>query len=127
VPDEVNIVKESLVRAAAVSNPDATPLCADFPDPQQPPRNEQLRLVGAGLHHVVRAGHRRPLIAGVPEIIARLGDGTFDAPHAVIRSVASARHGRSRCGPVPSSSWTDQDRIEECGGQHRARHTSVDG
>lgn len=193
------------MRAAAVSNPDATRVCADFPDPQQQPGKEPPALAGAGLHHVVRAGPRggrcgpdrggapgprgsRPVavgtnpvaeaafaalggvgadaaidyvqidslpgtaaslpaalrsrrirltgrgsvskvhtIAEVPEIIARFGDGTFDAPHAVIRSVASARHGRTRGGPARSSSRTDRDRFEECGGRHRARRASVDG
>jgi NADPH:quinone reductase-like Zn-dependent oxidoreductase len=71
------------MRAAVVSNPDATPVCADFPDPEQRPGREPLHLVGAGLHHVVRglASGRHygsnggfPLVPGV-DAVARTGDG----------------------------------------------------
>jgi NADPH:quinone reductase-like Zn-dependent oxidoreductase len=71
------------VRAAVVGTPDATPVYADFPDPEQRPGREPLRLVGAGLHHVVRglaAGRHYgsnggyPLVPGV-DAVARTGDG----------------------------------------------------
>jgi hypothetical protein len=115
----MNIVKESLVRAAIASNPDATPVCADFPDPQQQP--------GAALGAVGADDDAATDYAEVPEITARFGDRTFDAPYTVIRSVGSARHGRTGGGPAPSSSRTDRDRFEECGGRHRAKRASVDG
>ncbi|TQM13606.1 zinc-binding alcohol dehydrogenase family protein [Pseudonocardia kunmingensis] len=71
------------MRAAVISNPAATPICADFPDPEQRSGSEPLRLVGAGLHHVVRAlaagGHydsngAYPLVPGV-DAVARTNDG----------------------------------------------------
>ncbi|WP_199443210.1 hypothetical protein [Umezawaea beigongshangensis] len=83
----------------------------------------RIRLTGSGAGSVSKVR----TIAEVPEIIARFGDGTFDAPYAVIRSVAPARHGCTRGGPAPSSSRTDRDRFEECGGRHRARRAPVDG
>jgi hypothetical protein len=79
----MNFVKESLMRAAVVSNPDTAPVYADFPDPQQQPGKEPLRLVGAGLHHVVRAlavgshygsDDAYPLVSGV-DAVARTGEG----------------------------------------------------
>lgn len=71
------------MRAAVVTAPEATPVCADFPDPQPRPGHEPLRLVGAGLHHVVRgqaAGSHYasdgdyPLVPGI-DAVARTGDG----------------------------------------------------
>src|SRR4051812_48230627 len=71
------------MRAAVVNDPEATPVCADFPEPVGRPGQEPLRLVGAGLHHVVRAlasgGHydsdeAYPLVPGV-DAVARTGDG----------------------------------------------------
>lgn len=71
------------MRAAVVGTPDATPVCAEFPDPQQHPDREPLQLVGAGLHHVVRglASARHygsngafPLVPGI-DAVARTRDG----------------------------------------------------
>jgi NADPH:quinone reductase-like Zn-dependent oxidoreductase len=71
------------MRAAVVNAPDATPVCADFPDPEQQPGRAPLRLVGAGLHHVVRgqasgrhygSGRAHPLVPGV-DAVARSEDG----------------------------------------------------
>jgi NADPH:quinone reductase-like Zn-dependent oxidoreductase len=71
------------MRAAVISTPDAAPVCADFPDPEQQPGREPLHLVGAGLHHVVRGlasgrhyGSNRayPLVPGV-DAVARTEDG----------------------------------------------------
>lgn len=71
------------MRAAVVSNPEVVPVCADFRDPEPRPGQEPLRLVGAGLHHVVRgqaAGRHYasdgayPLVPGI-DAVARTGDG----------------------------------------------------
>lgn len=71
------------MRAAVVEAPDTTPVCADFPDPEQRPGRTSLQLVGAGLHHVVRgmaAGRHYssdrvyPLVPGI-DAVARAGDG----------------------------------------------------
>ncbi|MFE6920974.1 zinc-binding alcohol dehydrogenase family protein [Nocardia sp. NPDC057663] len=71
------------MRAAVINTPEATPVCAEFPDPQPQPGREPLHLVGAGLHHVVRAlasgGHydssqAYPLVPGV-DAVARTDDG----------------------------------------------------
>ncbi|MFC9968891.1 zinc-binding alcohol dehydrogenase family protein [Nocardia ignorata] len=71
------------MRAAVVETPDATPVLADFPDPQPRPGRAPLRLVGAGLHHVVRGqasgrhysgGPAHPLVPGV-DAVARTEDG----------------------------------------------------
>lgn len=71
------------MRAAVVNAPDATPVCADFPDPELRPGRAPLRLVGAGLHHVVRgqasgrhysSGRAHPLVPGV-DAVARTEDG----------------------------------------------------
>jgi NADPH:quinone reductase-like Zn-dependent oxidoreductase len=71
------------MHAAVVGTPDATPVYADFPDPAQQPGREPLRLVGAGLHHVVRglasgrhygSNQSYPLVPGV-DAVARTGDG----------------------------------------------------
>jgi NADPH:quinone reductase-like Zn-dependent oxidoreductase len=71
------------MRAAVVNTPGSTPVCADFPDPEQQPGRSPLRLVGAGLHHVVRglasgrhygSDHAYPLVPGV-DAVARTGDG----------------------------------------------------
>ncbi|WP_280426548.1 zinc-binding alcohol dehydrogenase family protein [Nocardia carnea] len=71
------------MRAAVVDAPDATPVCADFPEPEQRPGRPPLRLVGAGLHHIVRGmatgrhyggGGVFPLVPGV-DAVARTGDG----------------------------------------------------
>ncbi|MEU2039961.1 quinone oxidoreductase family protein [Nocardia niwae] len=71
------------MRAAVVNTPGATPICADFPDPEQRPDRAPLRLVGAGLHHVVRglasgrhygSDHAYPLVPGV-DAVARTDDG----------------------------------------------------
>ncbi|MEV0367845.1 zinc-binding alcohol dehydrogenase family protein [Nocardia fusca] len=71
------------MRAVVVNTPDATPVCADFPDPEQRPGRAPLSLVGAGLHHVVRgqasgrhygSGRAHPLVPGV-DAVARSEDG----------------------------------------------------
>ncbi|MGW5749527.1 zinc-binding alcohol dehydrogenase family protein [Nocardia rhamnosiphila] len=71
------------MRAAVVKTPDTTPVCADFPDPEQRPGRAPLRLVGAGLHHVVRgmaagrhygSGRVYPLVPGV-DAVARTENG----------------------------------------------------
>ncbi|WP_459546081.1 zinc-binding alcohol dehydrogenase family protein [Nocardia sp. X0981] len=71
------------MRAAVVPTPGTTPVCANFPDPEQRSGRAPLRLVGAGLHHVVRgmasgrhygSGRVYPLIPGV-DAVARSGDG----------------------------------------------------
>lgn len=72
------------MRAAVVTAPDASPVCADFPEPAVPPGSEPLHLVGAGLHNVVRGlatgrhygrGRMRyPLVPGI-DAVARTGDG----------------------------------------------------
>lgn len=71
------------MRAVVVNTPEATPVCADFPDPKQRPGREPLRLVGAGLHHVVRglvsgrhygSDQAYPLVPGV-DAVARTDDG----------------------------------------------------
>ncbi|MFI9635961.1 zinc-binding alcohol dehydrogenase family protein [Nocardia sp. NPDC051929] len=71
------------MRAAVVDTAGATPVCADFPDPEQRPGRAPLRLVGAGLHHVVRglasgrhygSDHAYPLVPGV-DAVALTDDG----------------------------------------------------
>src|SRR3954452_20009004 len=72
------------MRAAVVTTPDASPVCADFPEPTLPPGHEPLHLVGAGLHNIVRglATGRHygrgpmtyPLVPGI-DAVARTGDG----------------------------------------------------
>ncbi|GAA2207334.1 zinc-binding alcohol dehydrogenase family protein [Nonomuraea monospora] len=71
------------MRAAVVNTPESTPVCADFPDPEPRPGQAPLRLVGAGLHHVVRglatgrhygSGQAYPLVPGV-DAVARTSDG----------------------------------------------------
>ncbi|MGA6205771.1 zinc-binding alcohol dehydrogenase family protein [Nocardia testacea] len=71
------------MRAAVVEGPGTTPVCADFPDPEQRPGRPPLRLLGAGLHHVVRgmaagrhysSGRVYPLVPGV-DAVARTADG----------------------------------------------------
>ncbi|MEO3803486.1 zinc-binding alcohol dehydrogenase family protein [Nonomuraea sp. B1E8] len=71
------------MRAAVVNTPESTPVCADFPDPEPQPGRAPLRLVGAGLHHVVRgmasgrhyrSGKAFPLVPGV-DAVARTEDG----------------------------------------------------
>ncbi|WP_026454393.1 quinone oxidoreductase family protein [Saccharomonospora iraqiensis] len=71
------------MRAAVVNTAGEAPVCADFPNPEPRPGRRPLRLVGAGLHHVVRAlasGHHYgseqayPLIPGV-DAVARNDEG----------------------------------------------------
>ncbi|MCG8917691.1 zinc-binding alcohol dehydrogenase family protein [Actinokineospora sp. PR83] len=72
------------MRAAVVTAPDVPPACADFPEPTIPPGHEPLRLVGAGLHNIVRGvvtgrhysrGQMTyPLVPGI-DAVARTGDG----------------------------------------------------
>ncbi|PJJ70877.1 NADPH:quinone reductase-like Zn-dependent oxidoreductase [Diaminobutyricimonas aerilata] len=72
------------MRAAIFTAPDASPVCADFPEPTVPPGSEPLQLVGAGLHNVVRGlatgrhygrGQMRyPLVPGI-DAVARTSDG----------------------------------------------------
>ncbi len=71
------------MRAAVVNAPGQDPVCAEFPEPEARPGQEPLHLVGAGLHHVVRArasGHHYssaqayPSVPGV-DAVARAGDG----------------------------------------------------
>ncbi len=72
-----------MMRAAVVTDPEATPVCAEFPDPEPQPGREPLKLVGAGLHHVVRGqaaarhyagGNAYPLVPGI-DAVAQTGDG----------------------------------------------------
>ncbi|TWE22580.1 zinc-binding alcohol dehydrogenase family protein [Prauserella muralis] len=71
------------MRAAVVNSPEAVPVCAAFPEPEGRPGQAPLRLVGAGVHHVVRglASGRHyasdqvyPLVPGV-DAVARTDDG----------------------------------------------------
>jgi NADPH:quinone reductase-like Zn-dependent oxidoreductase len=72
------------MRAAVITAPDASPACADFPEPVVPPGHEPLHLVAAGLHNIVRglATGRHygrgemtyPLVPGI-DAVARTGDG----------------------------------------------------
>ncbi|WP_040790851.1 zinc-binding alcohol dehydrogenase family protein [Nocardia paucivorans] len=71
------------MRAAVVETPHTTPICADFPDPEPQPGRAPLRLVGAGLHHVVRgmatgrhygSDGAYPLVPGI-DAVALTGDG----------------------------------------------------
>lgn len=71
------------MRAAVVESPGTTPVCADFPDPEQRPGRPPLKLLGAGLHHVVRgmaagrhysSDQEYPLVPGV-DAVARTADG----------------------------------------------------
>lgn len=71
------------MRAAVVNHPDATPVCAEIPDPDHRPGQAPLRLVGAGLHHAVRghasgrhytSDHNYPLVPGI-DAVARREDG----------------------------------------------------
>ncbi|TDQ54981.1 quinone oxidoreductase family protein [Actinorugispora endophytica] len=71
------------MRAAVVNSPESPPVCAEFPDPEHRPDRPPLRLVGAGLHHVVRglasgrhygSEHAYPLVPGV-DAVARTEDG----------------------------------------------------
>ncbi|MFD6443530.1 zinc-binding alcohol dehydrogenase family protein [Promicromonospora sp. NPDC060204] len=71
------------MRAAVVDNPGEPPFCAEFPEPEAGPGQELLRLVGAGLHHVVRgvaagrhysSDHTFPMVPGV-DAVARTADG----------------------------------------------------
>ncbi|ALX66034.1 quinone oxidoreductase family protein [Microbacterium sp. XT11] len=72
------------MRAAVFTGPDASPVCADVPEPTVPPGVEPMRLVGAGLHNVVRglatgqhygSGQMSyPLIPGI-DAVARTDDG----------------------------------------------------
>lgn len=73
------------MHAAVLTESDALPVCADFPDPQPLPGREPLSLVAAGLHQVVRslASGRHygstgsyPLVPGV-DAVARRADGTL--------------------------------------------------
>jgi NADPH:quinone reductase-like Zn-dependent oxidoreductase len=70
------------MRAAVVNTPGSTPVCTDFPDPEPRPDQAPLRLVGAGLHHIVRglASGRHygsdqafPLVPGI-DAVACTGD-----------------------------------------------------
>ncbi|MGN9787836.1 hypothetical protein ACTMTF_40880 [Nonomuraea sp. ZG12] len=71
------------MRAAVVNTPESTPVCADFPDPEQRPGQAPLSLVGAGLHYVVRgmasgrhydSDQAYPLVPGI-DAVARTDDG----------------------------------------------------
>ncbi|MEV0828930.1 hypothetical protein [Nonomuraea rubra] len=71
------------MRAAVVNTPGSAPVCADFPDPEQRPGQAPLRLVGAGLHHIVRglasgrhygSGQAYPLVPGI-DAVARTEEG----------------------------------------------------
>lgn len=71
------------MRAAIVNTPETAPVCADFPDPEPRPGERPLRLVGAGLHHIVRglasgrhygSGRAYPLVPGI-DAVARTDDG----------------------------------------------------
>jgi NADPH:quinone reductase-like Zn-dependent oxidoreductase len=71
------------MRAAVVTEAGTPPVCAEFPEPEPAAGREPLRLVGAGVHTVVRgiaAGRhyrstgRYPLVPGI-DAVARTGDG----------------------------------------------------
>lgn len=71
------------MRAAVVNDPQSAPACADFPDPEPRPDRPPLRLVGAGLHHIVRglasgrhygSDQAYPLVPGI-DAVARTDDG----------------------------------------------------
>ncbi|GAB2964114.1 hypothetical protein ACFMQL_38235 [Nonomuraea fastidiosa] len=71
------------MRAAVIESPEAAPVCADFPDPEPHPGRAPVRLVGAGLHHVVRgmatgrhygSGKGFPIVPGI-DAVARTQDG----------------------------------------------------
>lgn len=72
------------MRAAVFTAPDASPTCADFPEPAVAHGQEPLDLVGAGLHNIVRGlatgqhyGRGQmsyPLVPGI-DAVARTGDG----------------------------------------------------
>ncbi|GAA5033740.1 zinc-binding alcohol dehydrogenase family protein [Microbacterium fluvii] len=71
------------MRAVVLTAPDAAPEAAEFPEPAPVPGHEPLRLVGAGLHQVVRSlaagrhygsGAQYPLVPGV-DAVARTADG----------------------------------------------------
>lgn len=47
------------MKAAVVSGPDESPVCADFPEPVADDRHRMVELVAAGVHPVMRS-----LIAG---------------------------------------------------------------
>jgi hypothetical protein len=68
------------MRAAVVGNPNATPVYADFPEPQQQPGQEPLHLVGAGLHHVVRGLASGPPLRQQRGFSARPADGRSSTP-----------------------------------------------
>ncbi len=53
------------MRTTMVTAPELPPVRAGFPDPEPPPGREPPKLVGAGMHHVVR---------GIGAV-ARTGDG----------------------------------------------------
>jgi NADPH:quinone reductase-like Zn-dependent oxidoreductase len=66
-----------IMRAAVMSTPDSVPTCAEFPDPPLADGRQQVRLVAAGLHPVVRAlaggGHYAsraswPIVPGVDAV-----------------------------------------------------------
>jgi NADPH:quinone reductase-like Zn-dependent oxidoreductase len=72
------------MRAAVFTAPDASPVCADVPEPTVPPGSEPMHLVGAGVHNIVRGlatgrhygrGQMRyPLVPGI-DAVARTDDG----------------------------------------------------
>ncbi|BCJ50321.1 NADPH:quinone reductase [Actinoplanes sp. NBRC 14428] len=71
------------MRAAVITHPDTPPVCAEFPEPEGRPGQEPLRLVGAGIHNVVRgiasgrhyeSTNRYPLVPGI-DAVARTRDG----------------------------------------------------
>lgn len=72
------------MRAAVITAPNASPACGHVPEPTAPPGHEPMRLVGAGLHNVVRGlatgrhygfGQTRyPLVPGI-DAVARTDDG----------------------------------------------------
>jgi NADPH:quinone reductase-like Zn-dependent oxidoreductase len=81
------------MKAAVISEPDATPAFADHQDPPPDPRHGVLTMVAAGLHPVVRAlatgrhygtAGSWPIVTGV-DAVARTADGT-------LAYVAGTRH-----------------------------------
>lgn len=71
------------MRAAVVQEPGSLPVCGEFPEPEPEAHQNELSLVAAGVHRVVRmiaagshygSGDRYPMVPGV-DAVARASDG----------------------------------------------------
>lgn len=73
------------MKAALVTEPGATPVCGDFPDPEPFEGSAEFELVGAGIHQVVRslaAGRHYGSAGSYPQVVgvdavARRADGAL--------------------------------------------------